>query len=149
MNPIGMNRINVICLGVRDLVKSRAFYRDGLGFKTPNTEDDPQVVFFNNGGTRLELFERQALAKDIDENSPPPLANGFGGITLAYNAKSQEEADAIFARIEGLGGRIAKQPQRVFWGGYSGYFQDPDGYYWEVAFFEGWKFDANDMLIIE
>lgn len=144
-----MNRINIICLGVRDLVKSRAFYRDGLGFETSNAEENPKVVFFKNGGTRLELYERQALAADINGQNPPTLGEGFGGITLAYNAKSKEEVDALFARIESIGGCIAKQPETVFWGGYSGYFQDPDGYYWEAAYWDGWQFDANDMLVIE
>lgn len=142
-----MNRINIICLGVRDLVKSRAFYRDGLGFETPNTEENPEVIFFNNGGTRLELYERQALAADINAEAPPP-GEGFGGITLAYNAKSKEEVDALFARIESIGGRIAKRPETACWGGYSGYFQDPDGHYWEVAYWEGWQFDSADMLVI-
>ena len=146
---LSMNRINVICLGVRNVEKSRAFYRNCLGFETPFDEENPDIVFFNNAGTRLELYERQALAADIDEKNPPALGEGFGGITLAYNAKSQHEVNEIFDQVEGMGGRIAKKPQRVFWGGYSGYFQDPDGYYWEVAYWEGWKFDDNDMLVIE
>lgn len=149
MTTHGMNRINLICLGVRDLVKARAFYRDGLGFSTPNNEDDPKVVFFNNGGTKLELYGRGQLAKDIDAANPPPLADGFAGITLAYNAQSKEEADAIFARVEAAGGIIVKPPQAAFWGGYSGYFRDLDGYHWEVAYWDGWKFDATDMLVIE
>jgi len=144
-----MNRINVICLGVRDIVKSRIFYRDGLGFTTPNNEEKPDVVFFSNGGTKLELYPLEGLAKDINESNPPAIGNGFGGITLAYNAKSQEEVDGIFAKIESIGGKIAKSPQKVFWGGYSGYIQDLDGYYWEVAYWEGWRFDDNDMLIFD
>lgn len=144
-----MNRINVICLGVRDIVKARSFYRDGLGFTTPNNEDKPDVVFFSNGGTRLELYPLNELAKDINANNPPSIEGGFGGITLAFTAKSKEEADAIFAKVESLGGKIAKHPETVFWGGYSGYIQDLDGYYWEIAYWDGWKFDANDMLIID
>lgn len=144
-----MNRINLIALGVKDIVKARAFYKAALGFQTPNTEDNPQIVFFNNKGTKLELYPLEGLAKDINENNPPATAQGFSGITLAYNAKTKEEADAIFAKIEGLGGKIIKTPRTVFWGGYSGYFTDLDGYYWEVAYSESWKFDGNDMLIIE
>ena len=147
-----LNRINLICLGVADLVRSRAFYRDGLGFETPNDEEDPAIVFFDNGGTKLELFRREALAADIDAGNPPPLADAaatFTGITLAYNAKSREEVDAIFAGIERIGGTIAKAPEAVSWGGYSGYFRDPDGYYWEVAHADSWRFDSGDMLIIE
>ena len=143
-----MNRINIICLGVKDIVKSRAFY-EGLGFVTPNREENPAVVFFENAGTRLELYPLGLLAEDINAQSPPEIGKGFGGITLAFNAKSREEADAVLERVVSLGGKIAKQPQKVFWGGYSGYFQDLDGYYWEVAYWEGWKFDANDMIVIE
>lgn len=148
----GLNRINLICLGVADLARSRAFYRDGLGFKTPSNEDNPQIVFFDNGGTKLELFQRDALAADINADGAPPLADTgatFNGITLAYNAKSKDEVDAIFAGIESIGGTISKAPETAFWGGYSGYFRDPDGYYWEVAYADSWKFDENDMLIIE
>ncbi len=144
-----MNRINLICLGVRDIKKARAFYRDALGFSTPNNEENPNVVFFNNGGTRLELYPLDELAKDISESDPPKTTNSFGGITLAYNAKSKNEVDEIFLKIVTIGGTIAKQPQTAFWGGYSGYFRDLDGYYWEVAYADFWKFDENDMLVIE
>ncbi len=143
------NRINTICLGVRDIVKARAFYRDGIGLATSNNEDNPPVVFFKNGGTRLELYPLDLLAKDISETNPPPTPapGGFGGITLAYCANSKEEADAIFARVEGIGGKIVKPPQDAFWGGYSGYFQDLDGYYWEVAYYDQWRFDDNGMIV--
>lgn len=144
-----MNRINLIALGVRDIVKSRSFYRDILGFETFSDETKPQIVFFNNRGTKLELYPLEGLAKDINEHNPPQISEGFPGITLAFNAKSKEEVDGIFEKIESFGGKIAKAPQTVFWGGYSGYFQDPDGYYWEVAYGENWRFDENDMLIIE
>jgi predicted lactoylglutathione lyase len=144
-----MNRINIVCLGVKDLKKSRSFYQDALGLVTSNHEDDPKVIFFNNQGSKLELCPLDMLVKDIDASNPPPLGKGFPGITLAYNAKSKAEVDDIFARIESLGGKIAKPPQIVFWGGYSGYFQDLDSYYWEVAYADFWKFDANGMLILE
>lgn len=147
-----LNRINLICLGVSDLVRSRAFYRDGLGFHTSQNEEDPQIVFFDNGGTKLELFPLEALAQDIGGEHPPATADpstAFTGVTLAYNAKTKDEVDAIFAKIEEIGGTIAKPPELAFWGGYSGYFRDPDGYYWEVAHADSWAFDDNDMLIID
>lgn len=144
-----MNRINIIALGVTDIEKSRSFYQNLLGFTTPDNWPQPEVVFFSNRGTKLELYPLEKLALDIDEENPPSIAKGFSGITLAYNAKSKEEADLIFERVEALGGTIAKHPQNVFWGGYSGYFRDPDGYYWEVAYADFWKFDENDMLIID
>lgn len=146
-----MDRINLICLGVADLHRSRAFYRDGLGFSTSSAEENPEIVFFRNGGTKLELYQREALAKDIGGEDPPALADTqtqFCGITLAYNAKSKAEVDEIFGRIEEIGGTIAKHPELVFWGGYSGYFRDPDGYYWEVAYADSWEFDDQEMLVI-
>lgn len=144
-----MNRINLICLGVGDVARSRAFYERTLGFETPNKEENPSIVFFDNGGTKLELYPLHLLAKDISKDTPPQPARGFAGITLAYNAKEKSEVDAVFERVESLGGTIAKMPETVFWGGYSGYFCDPDGYYWEVAYADSWKFDENDMLVIE
>lgn len=143
-----MNRINLICLGVKDMKTSVKFYRDGLGFKTAEKSDNPEIVFFNSSGTKLELYPLERLAKDIDENNPPS-GNGFSGITLAYNAKSKEEVDRVIALAKAAGGKIVKEPKDVFWGGYSGYFTDPDGYYWEVAWGPDFTYDENDMLEIE
>lgn len=146
-----MNRLNLVTLGVRDYGRSIAFYREGLGFKLHiiGDENNPGVVFFNNQGSKISLFQMDELAKDIHPEAPPVAADGFSGITLAYNAKSKEEVDEIFRRAEKAGAKITKNPVTVFWGGYSGYFQDPDGHYWEVAYGEDWEFDENDMLIIE
>lgn len=143
-----MNRINQITLGVKNIAESLKFYRNGLGFATSVKEENPGIVFFNNRGTKLALYPLEELAKDIHEHNPPS-GKGFSGITLAYNAKSAEEVDEVMKKAEKAGATIVKSPQRVFWGGYSGYFSDPDGYYWEVAYAESWKFDENDMLIIE
>lgn len=143
-----MNRINLITLGVRNINESLKFYRDGLGFETTVSEENPGIVFFNNGGTRLSLYSLEELAKDINEEQPP-TATGFSGLTLAYNAKSQAEVDDIMKKAEAAGATIVKTPRLVFWGGYSGYFADPNGFYWEVAYSEHWKFDEQDMLIIE
>lgn len=143
-----MNRINLICLGVRNMQKALAFYK-AVGFLTKETEDCPPVVFFNNQGSKLELYPLQELAKDINGDTPPPLAKvGFCGITLACNMKSKNEVDDVMFRVEQAGGTVVKRPQEVFWGGYSGYFQDLDGYYWEVAYADFWQFDKNDMLVI-
>ena len=143
-----MNRINLICLGVKDMRTSVKFYRDGLGFETGEKGDNPGIVFFNSSGTKLELFPLEELAKDIDEQNPP-VGNGFSGITLAYNAKSKEEVDRVMELARRAGGKVVKEPKDVFWGGYSGYFTDPDGYYWEVAWGPDFTYDDNDMLIIE
>lgn len=143
-----MNRINLITLGVKDIQKSLEFYRDGLGYRISSEEENPQIVFFNNNGTKLALYPLEELAKDINDENPPNRT-GFSGITLAFNAKSQEEVDEVIVKAEKAGGNIVKSPRKAFWGGYSGYFTDPDSYYWEVAYSDGWKFDENDMLVIE
>ncbi|MBP2078372.1 VOC family protein [Oceanobacillus polygoni] len=146
-----MNRLNLITLGVKDMVESLAFYRDGLGFDVVvyGEESDPDVIFFNNGGTKISLFQIDRLAKDINEENPPQVSTGFSGIALAYNGKSKEEVDEVFAVAKRAGAKIVKAPEIVFWGGYSGYFQDPNGFYWEVAYGENWQFDENDMLIVK
>jgi len=126
--------------------KSIKFYRDGLGFKTNEKSNNPEVIFFSTSGTKLELYPLNLLAKDINENNPLEIANGFGGITLAYNAKSKEEVCAIIELARESGAKIVKEPQDVFWGGYHAYFSDPDGYYWEVAWGPNFTFDENDML---
>jgi len=143
-----MNRISIICLGVKDMAQSIRFYRDGLGFATDEKEDSPKVVFFNTTGTKFELYPLELLAEDINEKNPPHIAGGFAGITLAYNVKSEAEVHAVMDLAEKAGATIAKEPQRVFWGGYSGYFTDPNGYYWEVAYNPNWSFDEQDMLVL-
>lgn len=141
-----MNRMNIICLGVKDMEKSIRFYRDGLGFKTDEKSNNPEIVFFNTAGTKLELYPIALLAKDINENNPPKITSGFAGITLAYNAKSKEEVCKIIELARKAGAQIEKEPQDVFWGGYHAYFSDLDGYYWEVAWGPNFTFDENDML---
>ena len=143
-----MNRISIICLGVKDMAQSIRFYRDGLGFATDEKEDSPKVVFFNTTGTKFELYPLKLLAEDINEKNPPHIATGFAGITLAYNVKSEDEVHEIMELAKRAGAVIAKEPQRVFWGGYSGYFIDPNGYYWEVAYNPHWSFDEQDMLVL-
>ncbi|MGC6770423.1 VOC family protein [Enterococcus sp. LJL128] len=144
-----MNRINLICLGVRDLPKSLKFYK-GIGFKTYEKEEQPAIVFFDNQGTKLELYPLKNLAEDINQAAPPETTDSFGGITLAINLKSEQEVDNLMEAVLANGGTIAKQPQKaLYWEGYSGYFRDPDGYYWEVAYGRNWRFDENEMLIID
>lgn len=146
-----MNRLNLLTLGVKDMQESLHFYREGLGFEVVvyGEESNPDVIFFNNNGTKISLFPIERLAKDINEQNPPEIGTGFGGIALAYNGKSKNEVDEVFSLAEKAGAKIVKKPETVFWGGYSGYFQDPNGYYWEVAYGEMWEFDENDMLIIK
>ena len=124
-----MNRMNIICLGVRNMEKATRFYREGLGFQTDEKDNNPKIIFFNTYGTKLELYPIELLAKDINEDNPPKITDGFAGITLAYNVKSKEEVNKIIELARKAGAQIIKEPQDVFWGGYHVYFSDPDGYF--------------------
>jgi catechol 2,3-dioxygenase-like lactoylglutathione lyase family enzyme len=124
-------KISIVTLGVRDFAKSLAFYRDGLGFPTHNHKDGEEHVMFAMEGSWLSLYPRHLLA---DDATVPDDGKGFSGVTLAQNEPSPERVDAVFAQAIAAGGRAVKTPQDVFWGGYSGYFADPDGYLWEVAY---------------
>ena len=122
-------RFSIVTLGVSDLKLSSEFYQR-LGWK-PSAAGSEEVVFFQAGGAALALYPRTELAKDANL---PPEGQGFGGITIAYNTRNQEEVDTVLALAETAGARILKPAQKAFWGGYSGYFSDPDGFVWEVAF---------------
>jgi hypothetical protein len=121
-------RISMVTLGVDDLEKSVAFYEQGLGL--PRIDSPPTVAFFNLNGTWLSLFGRDSLAKDAGVVCEK--AN-FNSVTLAHNLESEAEVDALFAEVLAAGATAVKTPQKVFWGGYSGYFKDLDGHLWEVA----------------
>jgi catechol 2,3-dioxygenase-like lactoylglutathione lyase family enzyme len=121
-------RISMITLGVRDLEASIRFYATGLGF--PKVESEPAVAFFSLNGSWLGLYGHDALAKDANV---PKEGHGFGGFALAHNVHSESEVDTVFRQAIAAGATSVKQPQKVFWGGYSGYFADPDGHLWEVA----------------
>lgn len=125
-------RLSLVTLGVADLEQSLRFYQ-ALGWKRGN--DNPSVVFFQLNGMILALWSRTALAEDA---GLAPNERGFGGITLAYNARSKQEVDAVLAEAGHAGARILKPAKDTFWGGYSGYFADPDGHPWEVAWNPGW-----------
>ena len=140
-----MNKITCICLGVRCMEKAIRFYRDGLGFQTDCTDENPPVCFFNTTGTKFELYPLDLLAKDISEDNPPQ-GHGFGGITLAYNVDRKEDVDKVIELVKQAGGSIVKEPQNVFWGGYHAYFADLDGHYWEVAWGPDFQFDNNGLL---
>lgn len=145
-----MNRVNLITLGTKDIVKSHKFFKE-LGFDTSirGTEENPFIIFFRNEGSRIALYPLEELAKDINSENPPAISNVFSGITLAYNAKSMEEVDEVMKKAESAGAKIAKQPKKTDWGGYGGYFTDLDGYYWEVAYGLDWEFDESNMLVIK
>lgn len=125
-------RISIVTLGVKSLEKSYHFYKDGLGFPTTRKPEEG-IVFFKTGGPSLALYPYEELAKDVNESFVGQRSK-FPGITLAYNARTKAEVDQVLERAKRAGAKIEKPAQDVFWGGYSGYFSDPDGYLWEVAY---------------
>jgi len=118
----------MITLGVRNLTASIEFYEHGLGF--PRMESPPDVAFFTLDGTWLGLYDREALAEDATISAE---GEGFESFTLAHNVGSEEEVDEVISQAVKAGATLVKRPQKVFWGGYSGYFKDLDGHLWEVA----------------
>jgi catechol 2,3-dioxygenase-like lactoylglutathione lyase family enzyme len=133
-------RITLITLGVDDLERSLRFYRDGLGFITQGIVggefEHGAVVFFDlEGGLRLALWPRHSLAYDTGLPDEPPSAIEF---TLGHNVSSPAEVDAVMVQAEKAGAIILKPARNTFWGGYAGYFQDPDEHLWEVAWNPQW-----------
>jgi hypothetical protein len=139
-------RVSIITLGVFDLERSYQFYHEGLGFPT-SRKPESGIIFFQTSGTCLALYPLEKLAEDVSPDQPADRG-GFSGITLAHNTKTKEEVDATLSLAEKCGGKIVKPAQDVFWGGYSGYFSDPDGYLWEVAYADSWEFNSDDSLVI-
>ncbi|WP_428097387.1 VOC family protein [Candidatus Rariloculus sp.] len=121
-------RISMITLGVRDIAAAVRFYRDGLGL--PRMESPPDVAFFTLKGTWLGLYQRDALAADAGVS---PEGSGFGSLALAHNLGSEAEVDATLREAVKAGAVVTKPPEKTPWGGYSGYFRDPDGHLWEIA----------------
>mgnify|MGYP000846425327 FL=1 len=123
--------INYITLGVADLAESRRFYREVFGWQE-TADSNENIAFFQAGNALLlALFSKAALAHDVQI---PEQSSGFPRFTLAHNVGSEAEVDALFAGFAAKNINIIKAPQKVFWGGYSGYLADPDGFLWEIAF---------------
>jgi len=133
-------RLSLVTLGVADLDVSLRFYQ-AMGWKRGN--ENPSVVFFQLNGMILALWSRSALVEDagLARNE-----GGFGGIALAYNARSKPDVDSVLAEAERAGARILKPAQDTFWGGYSGYFADPDGHVWEVAWNPEWTLSDDGAV---
>ncbi|MBO9999406.1 MAG: VOC family protein [Cyanobacteria bacterium SID2] len=140
-------RISIITLGVKDLKKSYQFYHEGLGFPTSDSAVS-DIVFFQTNGTCLALYPLDRLAADVSPNLSDTRSS-FSGITIAHNTRNKEDVNTILELAEKAGGKIEKPAQNTSWGGYSGYFSDPDGYFWEVAYADSWKFHDDGSLVIE
>jgi predicted lactoylglutathione lyase len=116
-----------------------------LGWK-PSSASQGDVAFFQTSGVVFVIYPREKLVEDAMVS---PEGSGFSGITLAYNARSESEVNEIIKHLKSKGVKIIKEPQKVFWGGYSSYFADPDDYRWEVAYNPFFKFDENGNLKLE
>lgn len=134
-------RLTLLTLGTSDLARAIRFY-ESLGW-TRSVRDAEGVAFFQVGGLALALWPRENLAEDADV---PSGGEGFRGFALAYNTASREEADAVLAKAVEAGGTLVKAARDVFWGGYSGYFADPDGTLWEVAWNPGFTLLPDGTL---
>ncbi|WP_166266785.1 VOC family protein [Marinobacter caseinilyticus] len=121
-------RISMITLGVSDLQRSIRFYETGIGF--PRMDSPPEVAFFTLNGTWLALYGRDALAADALVDG---ATNGFAGFSLAHNVGSEHEVDQVMAQAVAAGATVTKSARKTEWGGYAGYFSDPDGFLWEIA----------------
>lgn len=135
-------RVTLITLGVADLERSAKFYAD-LGWQS--TREQKDIVFYQINGMVLGLFGRGPLAED---QGRPGASLGTGAMTLAQNFRSVEEVDAAYAKALSVGASALKTPQKVFWGGYSGYYADPDGHVWEVAMNPFWPLNDDGSLTL-
>jgi predicted lactoylglutathione lyase len=136
-------KFTLITLGVNDIQRSLNFW-EGLGWKKSSASMD-DIAFFKLGGMVLGLYPRKLLAEDATVSEE---GSGFSGMSISYNAKSEKEVDEVLSEVQKLGATLVKPAQKVFWGGYSGYFKDPDGHLFEVAFNPFWEFDDQDNVIL-
>jgi catechol 2,3-dioxygenase-like lactoylglutathione lyase family enzyme len=134
-------RLTLVTLGVTDVGRARRFY-EAMGFVASGPSGE-SVAFFAAGGVVLALFGRRDLAEDA---TVADSALGFSGVALAHNVRSEAEVEQVLAEAAAAGGRIVKSAKRAFWGGYSGYFADPDGHLWEVAHNPGFPLDAEGRV---
>ena len=135
-------RLSLITLGVADLARARAFYT-ALGWRS-NTDESLDVCFFQAGGMVVALWDRAKLAED----SAIEDGGGWGGVTLAYNTRSEAEVDEVIAQAEAAGAEVARRPGKTFWGGYSAIFVDPDGHPWEVAHNPRWTITDDGATLL-
>ncbi|MHA1537516.1 MAG: VOC family protein [Alphaproteobacteria bacterium] len=136
-------RLGIVTLGVRDMARARAFY-ERLGWRASSASNE-SVAFFDAGGVVFGLYGREALAEDAGVSAK---GSGFEGITLAHNARSRDGVDAVIAEAGAAGATVVKPAEDTFWGGYSGYFADPDGHLWEVAWNPHFPFDEAGRIVL-
>lgn len=135
-------RISIVTLGVSDLGKSTRFYRDGLGFPE-HDEGGPSITFFLLGNVMLALYPLESLAEDSASDHIGNAPEGQHAFTIAHNVATRAEVDNVLQVAEAAGARIVKPAAPTFWGGYSGYFADPDGFRWEIATGSGLPVDPS------
>jgi predicted lactoylglutathione lyase len=136
--------VSLITLGVADVARATAFY-EALGFRLSKAASQPEVSFFQAGPTVLARWGREAQRHDARAED---VWTGNGGIADAQNQGSEQEVDAMMARAEALGAIVLKPAAKTFWGGYNGYFADPDGHLWEVAHNPFWTLNADGSVVL-
>ncbi|HEX6746511.1 MAG TPA: VOC family protein [Longimicrobium sp.] len=141
-------RISLITLGVDDLARSLAFYRDGLGWTPSSASVEGEVAFFRAGGVVLALYSHASLARDASLPDRRGAWKEFGGIAIAHNVRARDEVDATLELAVRAGGRLLTPAADAEWGGRSGYFADPDGHPWEVAWNPAFPFAEDGSLIL-
>lgn len=137
-------RLSLITLGVTDLHRSRSFY-ERLGWRGQEVEE---TVFFQAGCLVLTLWSREKLARDAGLGDVAGWSEGFSGVVIAHNVRSQDEVREVVAAAKAAGGTVTRPPQATFYGGYAGYFGDPDGHLWEIAHNPGFTLGEDGSLTI-
>ena len=123
-------KLAIITLGVTDMATAKKFYEQGMGL-IPEKESSDTITFYDMNGVWLSLYPKDKLAEDVTVSAE---GSGFSGVAIAHNEPSKEEVHKVIEEARSAGARVIKEPQDVFWGGYSGYFEDPDGHLWEIAY---------------
>ncbi len=137
-------KMSLITLGVSDMARAVSFYESGLGWKR-SPASTKNLIVYSVGGIGVALYPRKMLAEDATVDVE---GSGFSGVTLSHNTKNEAEVDAVLAEAVKAGATLVKPAQKVFWGGYSGYFKDPDGHLIEVAYNPFWKIDADGNVLL-